>query len=66
MNLSTPYVPLDKNERLEHTKLNLLKNGYAKIYIGDSKEGWVEALRIFLRLITEHEFEDVETHKVVL
>lgn len=62
--IHSPYVPLDKNERLEHTKLNLLKNGYAKIYIGDSKEGWVEALRIFLRLITEHEFEDVKHIKL--
>ncbi len=33
------YKPLPKAERIEKTKTNIMDNGYAKIYIGDSKEG---------------------------
>lgn len=33
------YKPVDSSERLERTKLNVMDNGYAKIYVGDSKEG---------------------------
>lgn len=33
------YEPVKKEERLEHSKLVDLKNGYVKIYVGDSKEG---------------------------
>ncbi len=57
------YNPVPRNSRLEHTVLNILSNGYAKIYIGDSKEGWVEALRYFLQLLTKKEFKDVHTVK---
>ena len=32
----------------------------AVIHVGDSKEGWVESLRIYFRLLTEHEYEDVK------
>jgi len=35
----SPYNPLPKEERLECTKINVMENGYAKMYIGDSKEG---------------------------
>lgn len=37
--IHSEYNPLPKQERLEHTKINIMENGYAKIYIGDSKEG---------------------------
>ena len=33
------YKPVIKSERLEDTKLTIMDNGYAKIYVGDSKEG---------------------------
>ncbi|MCG7345343.1 hypothetical protein MHZ92_14485 [Sporosarcina sp. ACRSL] len=29
------------------------------IHVGDSKEGWVDALRTYFRLLTEHEYADV-------
>src|SRR5690625_5806542 len=32
----------------------------AVIHVGDSKEGWVEALRIFLRLHSEREYDDIK------
>lgn len=58
------YEPLPKKERLEHTSLNDLGNGYAKIYIGDSKEGWVTALKMFLRILTEDHFASIKHIKI--
>lgn len=62
--LSSEYRPLPKHQRLEHSKLTLLENGFAKIYVGDSKEGWVEALRLYFRLLTESQYEHVHTIKI--
>jgi adenosylcobalamin-dependent ribonucleoside-triphosphate reductase len=58
------YKPVPKNQRLEHTKVTMFDNGYAKIYVGDSKEGWVQSLREFLNLLTSPEFENVHTIKI--
>jgi len=57
------YEPLPKEERIEHTQVNVLDNGYMKIYVGDSKGGWVEALTILLNVLTEVEYENVHTVK---
>lgn len=62
--LHSEYKPLPKSQRLERTKLNIMDNGFAKIYVGDSKEGWVEALNIFFKLLTEREFESIHTIKI--
>ena len=58
------YKPVPKHQRLESTRLEILDNGYAKIFVGDSKEGWVEALRIYLRILTETRYESVHTVKI--
>lgn len=58
------YNPLPKHERLESTTINIMPNGYAKIYVGDSKEGWVEALRYFLDLITLRDWNDIKHIKI--
>ena len=57
------YKPLPANERLEDTILQDFGNGYAKIYVGDSKEGWVEALRLYLHILTKKEYEHVKSVK---
>jgi ribonucleoside-triphosphate reductase (thioredoxin) len=62
--LHSEYAPLPKEQRLEHTQINDLGNGFAKIYVGDSKEGWVEALSMFLKVLTEPQFESVHTIKI--
>ena len=62
--LHSPYKPLPKEERLEHTKVNIMENGYAKIYIGDSKEGWVQALRHFLELIVDTKYDHIKHIKI--
>lgn len=58
------YNPVPKDQRLERTKLRVLENGYAKIYVGDSKEGWVEALRTYFELLTNPDYEYVHTIKI--
>lgn len=59
----SPYEPVPKAERLERTKLVDLNNGYVKIYIGDSKEGWVESLRYLFDVLTKPEYDRVHTIK---
>ena len=62
--LSSEYNPLPKHQRLERSELNVLENGFAKIYVGDSKEGWVESLRLYLQILTEKEYEHIHTVKI--
>ena len=45
--IHSEYKPLPPEERLERTLINVMDNGYAKMYIGDSKEGWIQALKYF-------------------
>lgn len=62
--LHSDYEPVPKAARYEHTKLRDMENGYAKIYVGDSKEGWVEALRLYLDILTRPEYEHIHTVKI--
>ena len=62
--LHSEYKPLPKEERLENTNLNIMDNGYAKIYIGDSKNGWNQALSYFLNLITDKKYEHIKYIKI--
>ena len=62
--LHSPYKPVKKEERLEHTNITILENGYAKILIGDSKAGWEEALRWYLKIITENKFKNIHHIKI--
>lgn len=55
------YKPVEKNERLENTKVTDLENGFIKIYVGDSKEGWTQALVFFLQILTQQQYEHVHT-----
>jgi len=62
--IHSEYIQLPKKQRLEKTELLTMPNGYAKIFIGDSKEGWVEGLRTYLAIITKKEYEYIHTIKV--
>ena len=62
--LHSEYKPVEKEQRLEHTKTNILDNGFAKIYIGDSKEGWVQALSSYFDLLTKKEYEEIHSIKI--
>ena len=58
------YEPVVKEERIERTAINDLGNGYVKMFVGDSKEGWVEALRWYFKIHTMNEFKHVHTLKI--
>ena len=58
------FKPVSVEERLENTKLNIMDNGYAKIYVGDSKEGWVKALELFIELITDRKLDNIKHIKI--
>jgi ribonucleoside-triphosphate reductase len=62
--IHSEYHPLAPNERLEDTDVSILENGYAKMYIGDSKEGWVSALKWYFKLLTEPLYREVHTIKI--
>lgn len=62
--LHSKYRPVPAEERLEHTQTVKMENGYAKIYVGDSKEGWVESLTEYLDLLIKKENEDIHTIKI--
>lgn len=55
------YQPLPKAEAMENTRQIIKENGVVEIHIGDSKEGWVKSLDIFLRLLTEKKHEAIHT-----
>lgn len=62
--LHSDYEPVLPEQRLEHTELKILDNGFAKIYVGDSKEGWTEALDEYLNILTDVEYENIHTIKI--
>ena len=55
------YKPVSSEQRLENTKVVNLDNGFIKIYIGDSKEGWVQAADRYFDILTKEEYEDIHT-----
>lgn len=62
--LHSEYKPVSDEHKLERTSFNIQENGFAKIYVGDSKEGWVEALNVFFKFLTESDFASVHTIKI--
>lgn len=56
-----PFVQRYPLVKQPDTSLFVIEEGKkAVIHVGDSKEGWVDALRTFLRLHTEREYEAIE------
>lgn len=62
--IHSEYKPVPKSERLEKSHIHFIGEGYAKIYVGDSKEGWVEALRLYLDVLINPEYGGIHTVKV--
>lgn len=60
----SPYNPVPEEQRLEQTEIKLFSNGFAKIYVGDSKEGWRDALAKYLVILTDEFYESIHTVKV--
>lgn len=62
--LHSTFKPVSIEQRLEDTEVKIMDNGFAKIYVGDSKNGWINALKEYFTLLTEAEHEHVHTIKI--
>lgn len=54
------YNEIPRGKRKEHTELTF-QNNIATITISDSKEGWVEALKLFIELHTRKIYSAIDT-----
>ncbi len=59
--IHTAYSPKENEKREDNTCLEFRQNSTATIVIGDSKEGWVQALDFFLKLIYSSEYRNIAT-----
>ena len=54
------YTAKPKEQRAEYTTYEFDDEKNVRIYIGDSKEGWVQSLKVFFELLTRHEYKPLE------
>lgn len=55
------YTPIPKAERQDSTSLEFTHNDTVKITIGDSKEGWVQSLDYYLKVLYSTEYRKINT-----
>jgi len=55
------YSPMPKIYRQDSTAIEFTKNDTVKITIGDSKEGWVQSLDYFLKILYSTEYRKITT-----
>jgi len=55
------YTAMPIKEREDSTSLEFFYNNTVKITVGDSKEGWVQSLDYYFKLIYSNEFRDIKT-----
>lgn len=55
------YVPKEKWQREDNTSLQFSYNNMCKIVVGDSKEGWMQALRYFFDILWRSEYKNIQT-----
>ncbi|WP_066496525.1 ribonucleoside-triphosphate reductase, adenosylcobalamin-dependent [Abyssisolibacter fermentans] len=55
------YSPVNMNEREDSTSLQFYFNNSVKITIGDSKEGWVQSLDFFFKMLYSNEYRNIKT-----
>ena len=55
------YTPIPRSLRQDSTSLEFTHNDTVKITIGDSKEGWVQAMDYFLKMFYSTEYRKIKT-----
>lgn len=55
------YSPVEIEEREDSTSLEFYHNNTVKITVGDSKEGWVQSLDFFFKMIYSSEYRNIKT-----
>jgi len=53
------YSAMHPGEREDNTSVEFFYNHTAKITIGDSKEGWVQSLDTFMKIIANNEYRNI-------
>ncbi len=59
-----PFEPLPSNERVDPTSILFRTDDIATIVVGDSKEGWVQALQFYLAIHTRHDYRRVKRIRI--
>jgi ribonucleoside-diphosphate reductase alpha chain/ribonucleoside-triphosphate reductase len=54
------YTPISKYKREDNTSITFIKT-VAQMIIGDSKEGWAQALDFFLKILYEKDYKNIDT-----
>lgn len=55
------YGPIVKDEREDNTSIEFIYNNTVKITVGDSKEGWVQSLDFFFKIVYSNEYRNIKT-----
>lgn len=55
------YTPVEKGKREDNTGVEFNNNTTVKIIVGDSKEGWVQALDHFFSFVNSSEYRNINT-----
>jgi adenosylcobalamin-dependent ribonucleoside-triphosphate reductase len=55
------YTPIEKSKREDNTGIEFNHNNTVRIIVGDSKEGWVQALDHFLSFVYSSEYRNINT-----
>lgn len=55
------YTAIPRSEREDSTSLEFFYNNTVKITVGDSKEGWVQSLDYFFKLLYSNEYRNIKT-----
>lgn len=55
------YTPIARSEREDSTSLEFFYNNTVKITVGDSKEGWVQSLDFFFKILYSNEYRNIKT-----
>lgn len=55
------YTPVEKQRREDNTGVEFNHNNTVRIIVGDSKEGWVQALDHFFSFINSSEYRNINT-----
>lgn len=54
-----PYEPVPQKDRVDNTSFITRSNDVVTLVIGDSKEGWTQALRFYFDVLTLHDYKGV-------
>lgn len=55
------YDPVPAPLRCDHSQIRFEYNDHAVINVGDSKEGWIQALGLYFKILTHKDFRQVKT-----